>query len=285
MAATNLRQSVHGSATHEPAPQHPHRAARPGAGSVGPVEPTPPSAGWHPDPSGRYDFRYYNGQRWTSDVSVAGQRFVEPSVAPAMSPVPQFDPANRRGLALASFCVGLSSLLVAWLPFVFVLGIVGAIVAVVLGCIARGRIRRNEAGGQGFVTAGLLLAVAALAASVLGFMFTRVVLRELDHFFERRASTTSASTDCNVNDRLATVEGSITNLDDEQRSYTIFVSYRDGDELLDTDQTVVRSVAPGATATFVASEFVDADDADSTDLICSIETVTGPALFTPGGDN
>ncbi len=284
MAATNLRQSVHGSATHKPAPQHPHRAARPGAGSVGPVEPTPPSAGWHPDPSGRYDFRYYNGQRWTSDVSVAGQRFVEPSVAPAMSPVPQFDPANRRGLALASFCVGLSSLLVAWLPFVFVLGIVGAIIAVVLGCIARGRIRRNEAGGQGFVTAGILLSVAALAASVLGFMFTRVVLRELDDFLEPGPYDARID-NCNVNDRLATVEGSITNLDDEQRSYTITVEYRLDGRRLALDIVKVSDVAPDATATFVASEFVDADDADSTDLICSIETVTGPALFTPGGDN
>ena len=35
-------------------------------------------AGWFPDPLGRYDHRWFNGTTWTSDVSLDGQRFVDP---------------------------------------------------------------------------------------------------------------------------------------------------------------------------------------------------------------
>lgn len=36
---------------------------------------TPP--GWHPDPTGRYEHRYWDGQRWTAHVGSNGQQHVE----------------------------------------------------------------------------------------------------------------------------------------------------------------------------------------------------------------
>lgn len=255
------------------------------AGSVGPVEPTPPSPGWHPDPSGRFDYRYYNGERWTHDVSLDGQRFVEPTGPP---PAPQFvqqDPANRRGFALASFCVALASFLLAWLPFVFVLGILGAITALVFGFIARGRIRRMEASGKGFATAGLLLSVAALLASIAGFAFTRVVLRELDDYLEPGPYEARIDS-CDLDQRLVTLDGSITNLDDEQRSYNITVEYTIDGRRIELDVAKVREVDPGATESFGTTAFVDVDelttdDGQTAEVECSIETVTGPTLFAP----
>jgi hypothetical protein len=38
-------------------------------------------ANWYPDPSGRYDLRYWDGSQWTEHVSRAGQQFVDPPVA------------------------------------------------------------------------------------------------------------------------------------------------------------------------------------------------------------
>jgi hypothetical protein len=35
---------------------------------------TPPSAGWQPDPTGRHQYRYYNGSTWTVQVSDNGQQ-------------------------------------------------------------------------------------------------------------------------------------------------------------------------------------------------------------------
>jgi hypothetical protein len=34
--------------------------------------------GWHPDPSGRYEHRWWDGERWTEAVSTAGATFTDP---------------------------------------------------------------------------------------------------------------------------------------------------------------------------------------------------------------
>jgi hypothetical protein len=36
------------------------------------------SAGWHRDPSGRFDERYFDGRRWTKGVQRSGERFEDP---------------------------------------------------------------------------------------------------------------------------------------------------------------------------------------------------------------
>ena len=38
-------------------------------------------AGWHPDPSKRYEMRYWDGEKWTDYVSSQGQTFTDPPVA------------------------------------------------------------------------------------------------------------------------------------------------------------------------------------------------------------
>ena len=48
------------------------------ASSVG--DATAPAA-WYPDPSGRYELRYWNGSAWTEHVSRNGQQFTDPPVA------------------------------------------------------------------------------------------------------------------------------------------------------------------------------------------------------------
>ena len=35
-------------------------------------------ADWYKDPAGRYDFRYWEGSKWTENVSRAGVRFTDP---------------------------------------------------------------------------------------------------------------------------------------------------------------------------------------------------------------
>jgi hypothetical protein len=45
-----------------------------GAPAAAPAPPSAavPSAGWHPDPSGRHEQRYFDGSTWTEHVSTAG---------------------------------------------------------------------------------------------------------------------------------------------------------------------------------------------------------------------
>ena len=49
------------------------------ASAAAPVVTTP--AGWYPDPSGRFEMRYWDGTAWTEHVSRQGQQFTDPPVA------------------------------------------------------------------------------------------------------------------------------------------------------------------------------------------------------------
>jgi hypothetical protein len=40
------------------------------------------AAGWHADPSGRFELRYYDGLRWTEHVSTGGKQATDWPVAP-----------------------------------------------------------------------------------------------------------------------------------------------------------------------------------------------------------
>ena len=44
-----------------------------------PVVTTP--AGWYPDPSGRFELRYWDGTQWTEHVARGGQQYTDPPVA------------------------------------------------------------------------------------------------------------------------------------------------------------------------------------------------------------
>jgi len=46
--------------------------------STGAVTGTPPAANWYPDPYGRHQLRYWDGQLWRDDVSDNGQASVDP---------------------------------------------------------------------------------------------------------------------------------------------------------------------------------------------------------------
>lgn len=39
-----------------------------------------PPAKWYPDPSGRYEYRYWDGSKWTDNVSRAGVTYKDPPV-------------------------------------------------------------------------------------------------------------------------------------------------------------------------------------------------------------
>ena len=71
-------------------PSNPTPVSQPAAtvASSNPVTATSSSVGdavapaaWYPDPSGRYELRYWNGSAWTEHVSRSGQQFTDPPVA------------------------------------------------------------------------------------------------------------------------------------------------------------------------------------------------------------
>jgi len=73
-----------------PTPTSPTPVSQPAAtaASSNPVNATSSSVGdavapaaWYPDPSGRFELRYWNGSAWTEHVSRNGQQFTDPPVA------------------------------------------------------------------------------------------------------------------------------------------------------------------------------------------------------------
>ncbi len=254
------------------------------SGIVGPVEPNSPQPGWHPDPTGRFEFRYFNGERWTADVSLHGQRYVDPAgVAPpaatgfpagAWAPAP-IDPTHRKGFAITSFVLGLGALATGWIPFVFVLGAVSGIVAIVLGIVALRRIARSQAGGRSFAIIGILLSVLAFGACVVGFNLTRHLWEQITEFVDPGPNTTTI-TSCTRSGNQVTVDGRITNLDTVTHDYLVNISYvRDG-STLDTDSVSVDGVEPGKSAPFHAFAFIS-----ESPVSCEVDSVTGPAPFVP----
>ena len=60
------------------APPLPHGplAAPPAPAPVAPAPVT--AAGWYPDPAGRFEHRWHDGQNWTANVATQGQQYQDP---------------------------------------------------------------------------------------------------------------------------------------------------------------------------------------------------------------
>jgi hypothetical protein len=57
-----------------------------------------PAAGWNPDPTGRHEYRYWDGSTWTDDVSDSGVTSVDPIAGPAPrgdDPTAPLEPTQR----------------------------------------------------------------------------------------------------------------------------------------------------------------------------------------------
>ena len=105
--------------------------------------------GWYIDPQGRFEYRYFNGVQWTSDVSVNGRRYVDTPMAQPILPAPM--PPRHRGKAIASMVMGISAVALGWVPFVFVLAAAAAVAAIVFGVLGLKSARLNDGYGHEFV--------------------------------------------------------------------------------------------------------------------------------------
>lgn len=95
---------------------------------------------------------------------------------------PQTPPARANGLAIASLLSGMIGLVLSPLPFV---GFSIGIVAVVIGFVARGRVKRGASGSNGSIVAGIVLGfLALLVGAVVSFGLVFLVAQQqncIDH--------------------------------------------------------------------------------------------------------
>lgn len=234
------------------------------------------SPGWYPDPARRFEFRYHNGQRWTADVSVNGQRYVDPNWASGAAPAgtTMYQPGPSRAMAITAFVVGLSSLLIAWVPFVFALAVVGVVVGVVFAVIALRRVAAGSATGKTLAVWGLVLSILAAPLCVVGFVLSGEVIREVRELTDPGPFEVQIDR-CEIGDGVLLIAGTITNLDNRTHTYTIELSYTvelDSNVFLGpaTEFADADSVAPGKAGRFTVSVAAAGVDAS-----CSVERVNG----------
>ena len=238
-----------------------------------------PAAGWYPDPTRRFEFRYFNGERWTADVAHNSIRYVDPITSAS----PAFTAPPSRAMAVTALVFSLCAVVVAWLPFLFVVGAAGAIVAAVLGVIVLRRSARNSSAGQpvaigqGMAIGALCIAVVAIGLCIVGFQLTRVVLREVDKLVNPGPHEVQIDR-CERENGHVVAKGSIRNDDNQTHGYTITVAYRLDGDLWETDSVGVIDVGAGERADFTTTS--DSVSFSSAPVTCTIDNVLGPAPFS-----
>lgn len=240
------------------------------------MEPQQPQSppGWHRDPWGRFEYRYFNGVQWTTDVAINGQRYVD---APAQQyAVPQAATGPSQGLAITSFVTALVGVVIGWIPFVFVGGVAAAVTAIVFGILGLGAARRHNGHGRGFAVAGLVLAPLALAACVGGFLLTRTVVRELGDLIDTGPYDLLDDQPCSFENGVITYTGTIRNLDDHSHTYRILMDITvDGSDITDSVATV-GNVRPKQVKPWSFTASASGERAQ-----CAVVDVLGPLPFDP----
>jgi len=221
---------------------------------------------------GRFEHRYFNGVQWTSDVSINGQRYVDSPIESFGMQMPTKKPS--RAFAITSLVTGICGVALGWIPFVFVIAAIAAVAAIVFGFLGLRSARRHDGYRRRFALAGLVLSPFALAVCVGGFFFTRAAVREFRDFVEPGPHELFVERPCILEDGLATLIGTIRNLDDRDHDYRIMVEFTSPRDEFESTTVRVTDVNPDEIAPWSTSTPIVADA-----VSCKVTDVFGPLPF------
>lgn len=210
--------------------------------------------GWYPDPTGRFEHRYFNGVTWTGDVATDGRRMVDAYADASATP-------GGNGLATAALVCGIVAAVFGALIFLFVVAAPLGVVAVVFSLIGLRRASRVGSGRRAAI-AGLVLGAAALALSAIGVV---VSWDELVDAYRRARDTIDVGRyalqidECTPTGATVHVEGRLSNESHAAKAYRIEIEVRTRD-VADTVRTETRieRLGPGATSPFSVDIPIDA---------------------------
>jgi Protein of unknown function (DUF2510) len=230
--------------------------------------------GWYPDPMGRFDYRYHDGEEWTATVSDDGRWMVDHVHLDGDRP--SGGPSNAA--AAAALVCGMVSMALGWLPVVFVGGFVLAGLALVLGAVGFVRSRRVGA-GRGFAVGGMLTGVGGVMASSAGLLLTATSFGAVaggepgphEVVIER----------CEVVDGEAVIAGALRNDGSERAGYvvTIEVSRPGMAAPFATVRVPIDDIDPGDTAPFAFT-----NEVRPLAIECAVADVVAAGSLGPWGD-
>ena len=117
------------------------------------------------------DFLWTEGmQQWVEANSVLGPYLGKPSIAVDTHSYSHLHPAPASGMAVGSFVCGLLG--------ITIVPLLGSLLAVILGHVALGQIRRSSGrqGGKGLAVAGLVLGYLVLVGAIIGIALWLILL-------------------------------------------------------------------------------------------------------------
>ena len=233
-------------------------------------------SGWYPDPTGRFEYRYHNDRHWTSDVATNGQRYLDPLPSPPIgpstgasaAPAPTHEGGGGNGMAVAAMVCGIVALVIAWIPFVGVLGLAAALTGLGLSVPA---MRRSKPTGarRGAAITGLVTSSIAVVLGILGIVLTVYLVRAFERF-DDPGPTSTQITSCTADGTDVVATGELTNRSDSTRDYTVEVRLATGS----TEWVKVQDVPAGGSESFEAREFGTFREG-----ACEVLRVRGPVPF------
>ena len=241
--------------------------------------------GWHPDPTGRHQQRYFNGVTWTGDVADDGTRSVDVASSPVWSTTTIAASPTAAvthpwsGLATAGMILGIVGVVTGALMVVFYVAFICGVLALVFGLVVASRSRRAGLAVDGRARTAIVLGPIALVLSVVGAIVFFTVVRDLIDELERVAPPNSfelGETTCALADRTARFEAQLTNTTDEPDRFTLVAEFVGPDgRVVASGRTVVEDVQPGASVPMIVTAPVDVATVD-----CRVDVVRiGTPLF------
>lgn len=169
--------------------------------------------------------------------------------------------------------LGIVGLFTAWMPFVFVLGAVCAVLGIIFGAI----VLRQRGDPRGFALTGVITGVGGLLLVVLGIVTTRAITSAVTEFVDEPRATVVLDR-CVAGGGTALIEGTIENLGSRSSDYRIVVRVRLVSALGERVVIEVEAVRPGTPVSF--REVADLDIlASQPDVTCEVVDITGPPPF------
>src|SRR5947207_3020695 len=113
------------------------------------------TSGWYPDPSGRFEQRFFDGNQWTAHVVRGGERLLDAPTTPVVTPFAamasshgapiqvQLVPGN--GMATAALVLGILGVLFSLTIFLFFIAFPLALLAFIFGLLGRSRAKSGPA--------------------------------------------------------------------------------------------------------------------------------------------
>lgn len=246
--------------------------------------------GWHPDPTGRFEYRYHNGSSWTADVAAGGHRYVDsstgtssltpPSItSPSITPgsTPPVSSTAGNGLATAALTCGIVSLALGWIPVVFAVGAVLALLGVVFGVVGLRR-SAHVGRGRGMAIGGIATGIVGVLVAVGGLVFTIAIYRAIERY-ENPVAHEVVIEQCTVVDGQAVAVGWLRNDSDSTADFSVLVEFTRESSGLRIASSRVRldDVAPATRSPIETARRVAISDDDG-DIACDA-SASGPLPF------